>query len=263
MLKLVALDVDGTLLDDRHRISENNRNAIRRAAELGVKIVLCTGRGAMSTVPVMKELGLSGVMITHNGASVIDMDGNVLYEDPFPVSEVASLIDYCRRRGIHYDLNTSTRMLLDQMPEQAKKMYEAYYATPERVPDVLEVKEPLVKFCMFGEPALMDEVEREWPEGRHELRFIRSGDYFIDVIRPDVTKGKALRKLAEIWRIGREHILAMGNYYNDIEMLRFAGCGVAVANSPDEVKKAADEVTVSNNEDAVYVTLSKHLPLAV
>jgi hypothetical protein len=118
-----------------------------------------------------------------------------------------------------------------------------------------------VKICIFGSDEQMDQVERDWPDDQQALRFLRSGDCFVDVMRPDVSKGIALMKLAEIWQVDRSEILAMGNYYNDIEMLRFAGIGIAVANSPDEVKQAADEVTVSNNEDAVHVALSKHLPL--
>lgn len=258
-IKLVALDVDGTLLDDQHRISEPNRRAILQAAEQGVKIVLCTGRGAMSTQPVMELLGLQGVMITQNGASVMDTDGKILYEDTFTVGQIASLIEYCRERGVHYDLSTSERMLLDRMPEKAKKMYEDYFATPEMVEDVLQVTDPLVKFCMFGEKELIDEVEEHWANKQHELRFIRSGDFFVDVIGADVTKGKALGKLAEIWGIDRSEVLAMGNYFNDIEMLRYAGIGIAVANSPEEVKEAADEVTVSNNEDAVHAALTKYV----
>jgi hypothetical protein len=260
-IKLIALDVDGTLLDDNHRISANNRDTIRRAAEQGVSIVLCTGRGSMSAKPVMDELGLEGVMITHNGASIMDTKGNVLHEFTFSVREVVDLIHYCRERGIHYDLNTSGNMIIDQLPADAAKMYEAYLAEPEMVHDVLKVNEPLVKFCMFGSQAMMDQVERDWPDDQHELKFIRSGDYFVDVMRPDVSKGIALKKLAEIWQVDRSEILAMGNYFNDIDMLRFAGIGIAVANSPDEVKQAADEVTVSNNEEAVHVALCKHLPL--
>lgn len=258
-IKLIALDVDGTLLDDEHRISEKNKRTIRRAAEQGVKIVLCTGRGAMSAQPVMEELGLEGIMITHNGASIMDTQGNVLHEKTFTVRDIEDLITYCREHGVHYDLNTSSGMLLDQMPAAAEKMYSDYLATPERVEDVLKVEMPIVKFCMFGDKALIDQVERDWPPGRHALRFVRSGDYFVDVIRPDVTKGLALEKLAEIRQIDRTEILAMGNYYNDIDMLRFAGLGIAVANSPDEVKAAADEVTCSNNEDAVHVALSRYL----
>jgi len=260
-IRMIALDVDGTLLDDDHRISENTIRTIRRAAEQGVKIVLCTGRGSMSAKPVMEELGLEGVMITHNGASIMDTNGKVLHEFTFSVRDVEELIRSCRERGVHYDLNTSDNMIVDQMTSEARMMYEAYLAMPDMVDDVLEVSEPLVKFCMFGSQDMMDQVERDWPDDQQELRFIRSGDYFVDVMRPDVSKGIALKKLAEIWQVNRSEILAMGNYYNDIDMLRFAGIGIAVANSPDEVKQAADEVTVSNNEEAVHVALCKHLPL--
>ena len=91
-IKLIALDIDGTLLDDEHRIGEKNLRTIRRVAEQGVKVVLCTGRGAMSARPVMEELALEGVMITHNGASILDTKDNILYEDTFQVTELADLI---------------------------------------------------------------------------------------------------------------------------------------------------------------------------
>lgn len=259
-IKLIALDIDGTLLDDEHRIGEKNLRTIRRVAEQGVKVVLCTGRGAMSARPVMEELALEGVMITHNGASILDTKDNILYEDTFQVTELADLIAYCRERGIHYDINTSLDMIVDRMSDEARKMYEAYLADPQMVEDVLQVTSPLVKFCMFGDKPVMDQVERDWPQSEQKFRFIRSGDYFVDVMKPQVTKGRALQRLAEIWQIERTEILAMGNFYNDIEMLEFAGIGVAVANSPDPVKEAADEITVSNNEDAVHVVLSRYFP---
>lgn len=258
-IKIIALDVDGTLLDDEHRISEQNKSTILRAAELGAEIVLCTGRGAISAQPVMEELGLKGIMITHNGASIMDTDGTVLHEHTFSIQDITELVAYCRERGIHYDLNTSVNMIVDQMPAAAKEMYDNYLAAPEMIADAMQITEPLVKFCMFGDKDVMDQVERDWPDGRLGFHFIRSGDYFVDVILPDVNKGRALRKFAEIRSVQQEGILAMGNYFNDIEMLRFAGIGVAVANSPDEVKEAADEVTVSNNESAVHVTLSKYV----
>ncbi len=259
--KIIALDVDGTLLDDNHRISERTKQTIHRVSKLGAKIVLCTGRGSISAQPVMEELGLEGVMITHNGASIMNTAGDVLHEYTFRVEEVASLIDYCRSRDIHYDLNTSTRMIIDRLSEDARKMYEDYLASPDMVEDALRVEDKLVKFCMFADKPIMDEVEKEWQAKRHPFRFIRSGDYFIDVMLPGVTKGRALQKLAELWGVKREEIVAMGNYFNDIDMLEYAGIGVAVGNSPDLVKEVADEVTVTNNEDAVHVTLSKHFAL--
>ena len=79
-------------------------------------------------------------------------------------------------------------------------MYEAYLADPQMVEDVLQVTSPLVKFCMFGDKPVMDQVERDWPQREQKFRFIRSGDYFVDVMKPQVTKGRALRRLAEIWQ---------------------------------------------------------------
>lgn len=257
--KLIALDVDGTLLNDAHQLSENNRKVIQRLVEQGMKLVLCTGRGSPSAVPVMKKLNQRGVMITHNGSSTITTEGEILHEFTFDIQQIAGLIDYCRSRGIHFDLNTSMNMYIEHSPADAVHMYEQFMVNPDLIADAKQLSEPITKFTMFADQATMDLVEKDWPSQSHELRFIRSGDNFIDVMRSDVTKGLALQKLAALWGIDREEIVAMGNYYNDIEMLRFAGRGVAVANSPDEVKLAADEVTVSNNEDAVYHILKEYV----
>jgi hydroxymethylpyrimidine pyrophosphatase-like HAD family hydrolase len=117
----------------------------------------------------------------------------------------------------------------------------------------------MVKISIYGLKEVLDEVEIEWLEWRHELQSVRSGDYFIDVQHLHATKGKALEQMASLRGIPREQILAIGNYYNDIGMIAYAGWGVAMDNSPPEVKTEADEVTVSNNEDGVALVFEQRV----
>jgi hydroxymethylpyrimidine pyrophosphatase-like HAD family hydrolase len=105
----------------------------------------------------------------------------------------------------------------------------------------------------------MDATQDEWARWSYGLLMNRSDRTFIDLQHPEATKGLALKRLAELRGLNRREVLAIGNYYNDIGMLQYAGWGVAVANSPEEVRRAADEVTVSNNEDAVAVVLERLL----
>jgi len=137
-------------------------------------------------------------------------------------------------------------------------MYVHYRVVPIRRRPDDPLPPDLVKFTAFGSKEQMDRVQREWEAWDSPLRRIRSGDWFIDVQHADVSKGKALERLASLRGIDRSRIMAIGNYYNDIDMLRFAGLGIAMGNSPDEVKRAADAVTLSNEEDGVAHAIRRY-----
>lgn len=258
--RLIALDVDGTLLNDDHVLTEGTKDAVRRVYEAGAKIVLCTGRGPANSIYLMQELGLEGNLIAHNGAiTVLSGDGTVVHSFGFPMSEVASLIEYCRTHGVHYDANTAFDMYIDRITPREQDMYEKYGIRPIRVEDVLLMEEPTLKFTLFGTMEDMDRVEADWPSIGCSMIPIRSGHYFVDVMHPEATKGNALKQLASSLGIPAEQVLAIGNYYNDTAMLRFAGLGVAMDNSPDGVKEAADLVAPSNNEEGVRAILLEHV----
>ena len=260
--KLIALDVDGTLLNDHHQITRQTRQTIRQAHEAGARIVLCTGRGPASTLPILRELGLEGTMITHNGAATIASDGTtLLHQYSFALEEIVPLVEYARREGVHFDVCTPFEMYIEQIEEHEKQMYETFFIQPNLVADVTNLGMPLVKLTLFGEREVLDRVEKDWHEQKlyGDLRMIRSGEVFIDVMSPKANKGNALRDLAASWHIAAEHVVAIGNYYNDVEMLNFAGLGIAVGNSPDGVKQAADVVTATNNEDGVHQALLNYV----
>jgi Cof subfamily protein (haloacid dehalogenase superfamily) len=257
---MIALDVDGTLLNDSHELTELTKKAIYEAHHSGIHIVLCTGRGPSNAIPILEQLGLEGVLITHNGAATVQTPQlTVLSELGFSIEKMGDLMAYCRERSIHFDVHTAFEMFLDKLGEVEAAMYEKFGLIPVHVEDLLALRQPVVKFTMFGDVELMDVLERDLrlslitlPEG---IRFIRSGEHFIDVMHVEANKGTALELLARQWNIASDRIIAVGNYYNDIEMIQFAGLGIAMANSPEAVKEAADIVTLSNEEDGVYAAL--------
>jgi len=256
---LIALDVDGTLLTDSHALTIGVRAAVREAAALGAEIVLCTGRGPSGAQHVLDELGLSGVMITHNGAATVESGSRaVLHRYGIEADALQPFMDDCRRRPLHYDLHTAFEVYVEGLTEEAVRMYGLYGVKPLARRPEDEIPGGLVKLTAYGPPQQLDEAERDWNGWNTPLRVIRSGEFFIDVQHPETGKGSALRALAQRRGVPRERILAIGNYYNDIDMLRFAGTGIAMANSPDEVKAAAGRVTLSNEEDGVAHALRRY-----
>lgn len=258
--KLVALDVDGTLINDEYRITERTSATIREVHRRGARIVLCTGRAPASTLPLLRELGLEGVVITHNGAATVDSQGpTLLHQYSFGVDRVDRLVAFCRAEGVHLDLNSPFSLYVEELSEEAREAYRNYYIDPIVIDDLLQVREPLVKITMYAGKDVLDRLLGRWSEiGDPELRPIRSDEYFIDLMHVKASKGNALRALAQQWDIDPSGILAIGNYYNDLDMLQFAGVGIAMGNAPDDVKKQADFVTASNNEDGVHLALQRY-----
>lgn len=258
--RLIALDVDGTLLNDHYEITENTQRTIAQLHADGCRIVLCTGRGPKNTLPLLQRLGISGTVVTHNGAVTIDGTINdILSMSTIAMDHLAPLVGYCRERGIHFDINSAFHLYVERLGAFEKEMYEKYLNSPIVLNAIEELPEPAVKLTMFGEPAVMDQVEKDWASPGKAIRMMRSGDFFIDFMEPEATKGSALQKLSGLWGIPRESIMAIGNYFNDLEMIEFAGLGIAMQNSPMEVKARADAVTASNNHDGVHQAIMRYV----
>ncbi|CAH1215165.1 Sugar phosphatase YidA [Paenibacillus plantiphilus] len=256
---MIALDVDGTLLRDDHVLTPAVREAVREAASRGAEIVLCTGRGPTNTLPVLEELGLSGTIITHNGAATVDAARReVIHQYGFTADEVAQFRDYCLLGGHHFDLNTAFDLMIEGITPGAEAMYSRYRVEPIWRNAADSLPDGLIKFTVFGEQREIDIIEADWQQWTDGLQFIRSGDYFIDVQNREASKAAALKQLAQARAIDPSRIMAIGNYFNDVGMLSFAGLGIAVANSPEAVKAAANAVSLSNEEDGVAHALRSY-----
>lgn len=262
-IQMVAIDMDGTLLHDDHSLSQVNADTIRKVADMGVEIVLCTGRSPSSTLPYLDELGLEGIVITHNGAATVASKGRQLLSHfQMEENELDIYIDYCRKHNIHFDINTAFDLYIDNVEgitDEMLHVYSQFMMTPKVFPGWEQLGEPALKLTISGTKDIIDSVEEDFKLWDHRLHYIRSGDYFIDVMHNDATKGHALKNLAKQKNVPRESILAIGNYYNDITMIEYAGVGIAMDNSPLEVKAAAKEVTFSNNENGVHYVLEKYI----
>lgn len=260
--KLIALDVDGTLLNDDHKLSDENKEAIAEVTRQGGQIVLCTGRSPQNSIPFMEELGLEGYVLGHNGGATVSVsDRKVLDQYGMDGRGLDPYIEYCRKHDIHFDVSTAFEMYVDNvenLTKEANYMYEHFRIMPASLPAWEEFREPIVKFTVFTKSAVLDEAMREWGTWTQQYNMLRSGEFFADFMHHEASKGNALKNLAARLGIAQEDVMAIGNYYNDISMLTYAGLGVAVDNAPLEVKAAADAITGTNNEHGVRDALVKY-----
>lgn len=253
-IKLLALDVDGTLLRDDHSLSEVNIASVRKVVDSGIEVVLCTGRGAPSALPVFQQMGLSGTIISHNGAATVHGDAlEVQQQIEIDPSIYKELLVMLRNSQLFFDVSTATSLFVEKLIPDAKKMYDLYEVEPEFITDFSCLKESIVKVTVYEpDPAKLDMFEQSLsiilPNG---ITMVRSGIYFIDFMVPSVNKGIALAHYAKSKGYTPEQVVAIGNYNNDIEMLQYAGIGIAVSNSTQDVLGVADFVVASNNEDGV------------
>lgn len=132
-------------------------------------------------------------------------------------------------------------------------MYKKYMANPEVIVDMTTVREPIVKATLYAPPDQISSIMKYLPDHLSHIpvQCFQSGPTFIDIMHQETSKGNALQYLSDYLNIPVQGIMAIGNYYNDLDMIRYAGIGVAMENAPEEIRKAASYTTASNNNQGV------------
>ncbi|QIA26244.1 HAD family phosphatase [Thermaerobacter sp. PB12/4term] len=270
---LIALDVDGTLLDSQGRLRPRVKNAVRAAVAAGHHVCLATGRRWVASRPFAQELGLRTPCIVHNGAVAVDpLTDEPVWKQPLPAEFVRQAILKARELGVSlffHDLDHphGDRMLYEpgaRLP-RASWFFEAGRLTQE-VPDLLEwvsvgAVRVLVRDRYEGAEAFRRWITAEWGDAVRVLAGtdLEPGLYAVEVSDAPVCKGWAVERLAAHLQVPVERVVAFGDWDNDIEMLQFAGIGVAMANGSPAARAAARRVTASNDEDGVAVVLEELL----
>lgn len=264
-IKLVAIDLDDTLLRDDQSISERTRAVLKQVRAQGVVVTLCTGRMFRSAQPFAEQLEFDVPLITYGGALVKHaVSGEVLDDRPLETEAARRVIRFGRKRSAQvnfYLLNGAEDELYTELDTHWVENYSRLSKVPlYRVPDLenlLERGNPLKLLLIDDEPAVNGFLLelRELLGG--QVHLAKSKPRFLEVGHPEATKGRALQELAAWLQVDRSQVLACGDSFNDIEMLEFAGLGVAVGNAPPEIKSRAGYVTASNNEDGVAQALER------
>jgi Cof subfamily protein (haloacid dehalogenase superfamily) len=273
-IRVVAIDIDGTLLDPQFQISRRNLDALRAAYRSGITIILATGRRHDYALPVVHELGIPAWLISSNGALVRSGRGETFYADRLPASTARKLIlhmdEYRPNAVLTFDRQGHDALILEQNHTLnrsiarwiEKNSAHIHYVSP--IEDAL-VEDPIqAMYC--GSVERMKGAQERLSQAAFldEISVLRTQyDYrnlcILDVLNRDCTKGHALRRWAEHYGIPREQIMAIGDNYNDLEMLEFAGLPVIMGNASQELKQSGWRVTASNAESGVAAALEEVL----
>lgn len=264
-IKLIAIDLDDTLLGRDLKIAERTRDVLRECMGRGIMVTIATGRMLRASAPFAKELGISGPIIAYNGALVADpLSGEVLHHSPIPLEYARGVVAAARRRGLHLNVYINDELYVEDRGEgneEAEGYSRTYHVPITFINDMIEfLKEEPTKLLSIGRPTPLQDFERELREDFGDLLHLtRSKPEYFEVMNGGVSKGRALALLAERFSLDREEIMAIGDSYNDIEMIEFAGVGIAVANAPDYVKERADYIAPSNDEEGVRWAIEEFL----
>ncbi len=258
--KILALDLDGTVMADGERISPAVLAGLRAAERRGVRVVLATGRADGPARRYGARLGLTTPIICYHGALICDpQTGHVIYEELMPAELAAQALEWGHRRDRHLLLFADGRLWIRER-RYAQEMYDRWMGLPLqerpaleqalRAGEIRRVHKliDLIPESECGAPGLAP----AWREAFGEaLQVMRSHPRFIELTPLRASKGRALAWLAQAWGVPRAQVIAVGDAENDLSMIEWAGLGVAMGQAADPVRAAADWVAPSVEEDGV------------
>ncbi|WP_170924690.1 Cof-type HAD-IIB family hydrolase [Candidatus Enterococcus clewellii] len=261
-MKLVAIDLDGTLLNSQHKLSKENVKAVRATEKAGAKIVIATGRSVVSAKEIVSQLGISAYILALNGTYIIEVDRygeqKELRRSILDKEKLARAFQVTQKLGVTFiasNEHQSDRVVVDDGTELVQEFFI------ER-PDLqrLSIQDMTEKLMDTSTTYLKAAFTNRNREKLHELKkalaeigidTIFSDTYYIEYMSDGINKGWALEYLANHLGISLQETIAIGDQENDIEMLLKSGLGIAMGNAAPHVKDVANHVTLTNDQNGV------------
>jgi Cof subfamily protein (haloacid dehalogenase superfamily) len=260
--KLVAIDLDDTLLNDDREISEATKISLADAAAQGIIITLATGRMYASAAKIAKQLSLNVPLITYQGALVKNsIDGHILYERLVPPDITEWIYSYCVKNGLHLQAYVDDQLYVVEENQFIRNYSELSNIPYHVAPDFSSIiARPQTKLLIIDMPEKLDRIGDDFRNTLGtEAHITKSKPNFLEIMHPEGTKGNALRYLAKHYNCPMEATIAIGDSWNDHDMVEIAGLGVAMANAVEPLKLIADFITTSNNQDGVKLVIDQYI----
>ena len=263
--KMIVTDLDDTLLTSDKKISPEDLEAIKKAQEKGVKFVLCSGRPTFAMRGLAKEIEAEkyeSYILSFNGSIITDCKTNEnIFEASLEKEDLHLMYDFAKKHNTHILTYINDEIIseteseyidvevdLTKMPHRVVKSFKEY------------VNCGAVKCMLLSEPTYLKEVEKELKKEYGDKYSIAiSKPFFLEVTKLGIDKGVAIKKLAENLKISIDEVIAVGDSFNDLPMLKVAGLSVAVDNANDEIKKQVDFITKSNNDGGMAYLIEKFI----
>lgn len=268
MDKAVFIDIDGTLIKSDHSISEATRLAIKKLKEKNILVVLVSARPLHGIIPIAEEVGLSESPIASLNGSYIVNDGKVIFESAINVSLINELDKYLPLYNptiIYYQqmqwfTQANNELIVkEQKITNTSIIVQAFDITLKKWQE--ENSGPN-KILIISEAAIINKIQTHLKNVfANRLNISTSKPTYLELMNKDASKENAVKFISEYYDIKRDDVIAIGDNFNDIDMISFAGTGIAMGNAPAEVKQFADYVTDTNNNDGVAKALTKFFDL--
>ncbi len=271
-VRLIALDIDGTLLDSRWKLPEANRAAIAEATRRGIEVALVTGRRYDFAMPIALQIDSPLIMIVSNGALIRTQDGRTHLRHLLPRDTAARVLEMTKPwrdgAGVVFDRPRENQVVLEVL-ETDDPIRTAYYARNKEfigqaIPLESCLTEDPIQVMLSGKVAPMREAEAVLRNAQNAEEFglaatvYESRDFaMIDVIHPQCSKGASLAEWATLRGLTREEVMAIGDNHNDLEMLSFAGIPVVMGNCVPELRNFGWHETRSNDQNGVAVAIEQ------
>ncbi len=262
-IQLLALDLDGTLLNDQHELSERTEKALKAAMAQGVQVVLATGKTRNSATGLIARLGCDTPGIYLQGLATYNGDGSLRYQSTLDPVIARQVITFAEDRGFSVVAYSGTRILVRSLSKGTEVLQKYGEPAPEVVGPLQNLLDstPINKLMAIKMGDHRAVTALRWQLGMQldgAARLVQAGiPDMLEILPPGASKGTALKTLLHELNIPAANVLAAGDGENDIEMVKLAGVGVAVGNASPELKAAADHVVASNNEDGVAEAIER------
>jgi len=273
-IRLLAIDIDGTLLNSQFQIAEADLNALRRAHQGGIEVILVTGRRHTFAMPMARQLGFDLWLISSNGAVTRSLAGETFHRDLMPAETCRSIcLSMGEFRGnmvITFDKESKGALVLERMDELTVSIQKWLEKNMQFIDFVIPIEDSLIADpvqAMFCGPIsrMHESLEALQVSGLKDLITIVRTEYqlrdlsIVDILNRDCSKGHALERWARHRGIPREQVMAIGDNYNDVEMLAFAGVPFIIGNACAELKSNGWQLTLSNDECGVAAAVEQVL----
>lgn len=259
-IRLIALDLDGTLLSSDGSLSERNAQAIQTAVSRNIHVILATGKSRASALHLIEQLGLQTPGVYVQGVMVHNADGSVRYAAEIEGETAVQLITFAEEAGLPHIAYSRGRILTPYDTSYRRRLYQRYH---EPEPQVVGPLLPYLAGAPVNKLLISDEANNDATRARlkalvgDRAHVTQAIPDYVEVLPAGVSKGGSVRRVLDDFGIDPVHALAIGDGENDLEMLQMAGVGVAMGNAKAIVRAAADWVTASNDENGVALAIER------
>ncbi len=264
--RVLVLDIDGTLTNSQKIITSKTGRILREVQKQGIRLVLASGRPTPGITPLAEELELEkfgGFILPFNGAKIIDYQNKKsIFEQVLPMAEIPLLYQSSQEYNIPIVTYDDCSIITEKSDDEYVNIEARINRMPVRQVDsfIDTVDFQVTKCLMVGEGGYLGNVEVEMKARFGDrLNVYRSEPFFLEIMPQNIDKAYSLGKLSEYLGCPKEEMIACGDGFNDLSMIKYAGLGVAMANAQPVVKESADFITLSNDDDGVAYVVEKFM----